>query len=483
MSLPLPPSPLLRSDTTAGLPPVPTDVDLKALAVDLAKSVRRASVPKSPWVHLVENPSGYSAFLPDGSELRTVDIVSGRLLREALDADTPGSVPAALAALGALVSPRIGIEPLRNPPLHALSLAIAQKCNLGCTYCYADQGDFGGGAKSMPAETATAAVDLLLNRLPTGARAQLAFLGGEPLTHRGVLRATTEYAARRAGELGIELGFSITTNGTLVEADDATFFERHGFAVTVSIDGVGAAHDRLRPFKTGLGSYERVMDRVRPLLTAQRRMQVTARVTVTPSNLDLAHTLEHLVAAGFHGVGFSPLLRSSSGRGEMSEADLETLLSAMIECGLRFERAALQGRRYPFLNLVQALKEIARGTHRPYPCGAGAGYLGVSADGDLAACHRFVNDETGAMGNLRDGIDVPRRQAWLASRHVLRQEPCSGCWARYLCGGGCHHEVLARGRTACAYIRGWLHYVLQAHERLRRLAPDTFGTPTSACSA
>ena len=34
-----------------------------------------------------------------------------------------------------------------SPPLHALSLAVAQKCNLGCTYCYASQGSFGGPAK------------------------------------------------------------------------------------------------------------------------------------------------------------------------------------------------------------------------------------------------------------------------------------------------------------------------------------------------
>jgi len=39
------------------------------------------------------------------------------------------------------------------------------------------------------------------------------------------------------------------------------------------------------------------------------------------------------------------------------------------------------------------MRELQRGTHRPYPCGAGAGYLGVSADGDLAACHRFVGDD------------------------------------------------------------------------------------------
>ena len=71
-----------------------------------------------------------------------------------------------------------------------------------------------------------------------------------------------------------------------------------------------------------------------------------------------------------------------------------------------------------------------------------------------------------AMGSLDDGIDTSRQADWLATRHVHRQEPCRSCWARYLCGGGCHHEVIGRGRPACDYIRGWLHYCLEAYLRL-----------------
>jgi uncharacterized protein len=234
----------------------------------------------------------------------------------------------------------------------------------------------------------------------------------------------------------------------------------------VSIDGPRAVHDALRPFKGGRGSYDAVMQRVAPLLKMQQRMQVSARVTVTPANLSLRNTLDTFIAAGFHSVGFSPMLSAPSGDGEMQSGDLELMLGEMIDCGRRFEQASGRGERYPFANMVNAMREIHRGTHRPYPCGAGAGYLGVSADGELAACHRFVGDREGAMGSLEDGIDRSRQADWLASRHVHRQEPCRSCWARYLCGGGCHHEVIRRGRPACDYIRGWLHYCLEAYLRL-----------------
>jgi len=151
------------------------------------------------------------------------------------------------------------------------------------------------------------------------------------------------------------------------------------------------------------------------------------------------------------------------------------MLDGMVACGEEFERRTVAGRRYPFANLLFALQEIHRGTHRPYPCGAGAGYLGVSADGALAACHRFVGDPSGAMGRLRDGVDRALQRDWLTERHVHRQEPCCSCWARYLCGGGCHHEVIHRGRPACDYIRGWLHYCLGAYARLSAVCPELFG--------
>ena len=232
-------------------------------------------------------------------------------------------------------------------PVHALSLAVAQKCNLGCTYCYAQQGDFGGPPKSMPLEVALRAVDLLVEGKEPGARLNLAFLGGEPLVNRAVVQAATRHAAERARGRGVTLTFSITTNGTLLTEGDAGFFEEFGFAVTVSLDGERSAHDALRPYKGGRGTFDRVMANVEPLLSRQRRMQVSARVTVTPSNLELRRTLDAFVAAGFHSVGFSPLLSSQGGRGEMQKDDLEILLGGMIDCGREFVRRSGTRRALP----------------------------------------------------------------------------------------------------------------------------------------
>jgi uncharacterized protein len=441
--------------------------------VSLAEARRyiEVSQPRARDAHWIESEGVPSLFVVDGSRLYDTDPTFRAAFEAAALSGAPTDADDLLRVAGLSGPAHVDDEPIVAPPIRALSLAVAQKCNLACVYCYAEQGSFGGAAKNMSMAEAFRAVDLLTRSAEPGAKLNLSFLGGEPLVNRAVLRAATLRGQALAEARAATITFSITTNGTLLTEDDGRFFEDHGFAVTISLDGVGADHDVLRPYRSGGGTFEAVMRRVTPLLRMQHRMQVSARVTVTPRNMALRATLDSFIAAGFHSVGFSPMLSSPTGQGEMLAEDLERMLGELIDCGREYERRHRAGERYPFANMANAMREIDRGTHRPYPCGAGAGYFGVSAEGALSACHRFVGDDAGAMGSVTTGVDPARQAAWLSDRHVHRQEPCRSCWARYLCGGGCHHEVLRRGRPACDFIRGWLHYCLEAYLRLTR--PET----------
>lgn len=447
-------------------------------SVDVARALSLAAAPRSPEIHLFSTEHGRHLYLANGSCVFTVSEAVSNILSDALG--SPADVPVMLAALGLSAAPSVTDAPPPAPAVRALSLAIAQKCNLGCTYCYAQGGSFGADPTNMSLSVAVDAIDLLFRDVSAGDRVSLSFLGGEPLINREVLRQATVYAAKRAREHHATLSFAITTNATLLTPDDGTFFEQFGFAVTVSLDGPKEMHNELRPFRGGAGSYDRIIANVGPLLARQRAMQVSARVTVTPRNLELPQTLDALIDLGFHSIGFSPMLHAPNDTDEMGSLELEVMLEQMVECGRVFETRVAEGGRYPFSNMVNAMREIHRGAHRPYPCGAGAGYFGVSATGDLAACHRFVGDTSGRMGTVASGVDRKRQTIWLTERHVHRQEPCRQCWARYMCGGGCHHEVINRGRPACDFIRGWLHYCLQAYARLLQSRPDYFTPVTEA---
>src|ERR1022692_2753150 len=222
----------------------------------------RPSAPIPPDIHLFESGQDQHLFVVNASQVYRLDKEDHVRLQEATEPDSTESVGDVLAALGLDSPTAINDVPIADPPLRALSLAVAQKCNLGCSYCYAQEGSFGGTSKQMSMATALSAVDRLFADAESGQGTNLSFLGGEPLYAREVIRAATEKAARLGAARSIQTGFSITTNGTLINSEDADFFERYGFAVTISLDGIGATHDRQRPFKGGAGTFSKIVERV-----------------------------------------------------------------------------------------------------------------------------------------------------------------------------------------------------------------------------
>jgi len=78
--------------------------------------------------------------------------------------------------------------PLPTP--QSISLNVSQKCNLGCNYCYAGQGEFEGAQTSaMSWEVARAAVDRLYTLSDPSVPITIGFMGGEPFLNRGLIHS------------------------------------------------------------------------------------------------------------------------------------------------------------------------------------------------------------------------------------------------------------------------------------------------------
>jgi len=360
------------------------------------------------------------------------------------------------------------------PPLYSLSLNVAQTCNMKCGYCYADEGLFGGTARMMETHVAISSVNRLFADSNSNTDLVLGFMGGEPLLNRNIVHTATRYAARAAQKTNRKIRFSITTNGSLIKKEDAELFSEFPFTVSISVDGMKETHDEMRKMKDGTSSYERLLSGLNTFSRYGRPQHLTARVTVTPKTGELLPILDDLIGLGFDEVGFAAVIISPIRSLAFSEADFPLFLKRMIMCGQRAMQEIEAGRIYPFGNFETALREIHKGTHRPYPCGAGAAYLSVNSEGKLFACHRLIDDPQFAMGSVFEGSDLQKRSTHLKNSHVDNMQPCKSCWARYLCGGGCYHEVSRRGRIGCDYIRGWLDFCLKAYVDLSIKRPEYF---------
>jgi uncharacterized protein len=418
-----------------------------------------------------ESAFGHHLYVADGSRIFDIERATAETVVSMLDGDANAiweSFGLHGKPVGTWINGRIPPTPLPR----ALSLNVAQACNLGCGYCYADGGTFKSTPRMMTEEIARQAVDTLIQAAEPGVPLVIGFMGGEPLIARTLIEHVASYATRRGASEGHDVRFSITTNGTLITEDDAQLLSAYPFAVQLSMDGTPDVHDLQRPTKLGHGSYAKAM-RGLDHLTRHRPNQLTARATITQQSGDLLSLLDHLIQLPFDDVGFAIAVVAPRGFAIEPE-EFPSVLAQMIECGRKAMTEMRQGRAYPFSNFITAMEQIHRGTHRPYPCGAGAAYLSVSAEGRVFACHRTVNDPSFAMGDLRSGLDHRARYRLLVDNNVDNVSPCKSCWARYLCGGGCYHEVAKRGRTGCEYIRGWLEFCLQAYAELSTLKPGGY---------
>lgn len=430
--------------------------------VTLSRGPSRPSPP--PWFHLVEGWRPL-VWLVNGSQLFQLEPEHAERL--AFGDEEAVAALQQIAQDGPITNTSVRVD--EEP--RAVSLALAQSCNLSCSYCYADRGRFGGVARRMPVEVARKAVDNLV----AGARGRavtLGFIGGEVLLHRDALHRVVRYAQDRADGHGVRIRFSITTNGTLITAEDADLFREHAFTVTVSVDGGPGINDRHRQAGAGRSSFAAVQAGVADLLAHPGRATVAARATVTRDDLRVHERIEALAAVGFHEIGVSPLRMGPDPSLRFTSSDWKPFLAEMVRAADAELAHLREGHPARFSNLAVAVREIHAGSARTLPCGSGKSYVAVGAGGEYWTCHRTVDDPRYRVGDVDHGSSVAARQAFLSGREVDGQEPCRSCWARYLCGGGCHAEVDEVGREGCDYVRGWLEHCIAVYAECGTRSPE-----------
>ena len=158
--------------------------------------------------------------------------------------------------------------PRRVPPGPVVIWTLARRCNLACKHCYSISAD-----KDFTSELSTAEVFAVMEDLRGFGVPVLILSGGEPL-----LRPDIFAIAQRAKAMGFYTALS--TNGTLIDAAVADRVAATGFDyVGISIDGVGATHDR---FRARHGAFDLSLAGIRACV--RRGVKVGLRFTMTMDN-------------------------------------------------------------------------------------------------------------------------------------------------------------------------------------------------------
>jgi heme d1 biosynthesis radical SAM protein NirJ len=221
------------------------------------------------------------------------------------------------------------VQPRRDAPGPVVIWNLVRRCNLACVHCYSISADI-----DFPGELSTAEVFSVLDDLKGFRVPALILSGGEPL-----LRPDLFEIAARAKSLGLHTALS--TNGTLIDAPMAARVHAAGFDyVGISLDGLGATHDRFRKMK---GAFDRSLAALRML--RDLGVKVGVRFTLTSDNAAHFEPLLDLVEAErIPRFYFSHL--NYAGRGNVNrkrDAAFRTARDAMDVLFARCWRQAQQG--------------------------------------------------------------------------------------------------------------------------------------------
>lgn len=392
-------------------------------------------------------------------------------------------------ALGVISAERkdfkIAPREIEHSPINTLVLTLTTGCNLGCTYCYREDLTTPNKATVMAEATATRAIDLLFKESTGYERVNVVFFGGEPTTRFPSIQALVAYAETEAEKLCKKVDFSLTTNASLLTDEMIAFFHTHHFGISVSMDGDEEIHDRYRITIGGKGTHKQVSKNVRRLLAGHTSRPVGARVTLSGGNTEVTRIYRHLHdELGFAEVGFAPATASKDSPLGLDGREMRTVLDAMKALGLEYTTAAKRGFRHGFSNMNQMMQDLFSGTRKTLPCGAGVGLLAVSAEGQLALCHRFTGTSFPSFGDVNTGIAQKDLSAFLTEAQRLHPA-CQECSARSICAGGCYHEAYVRDGSAlsptfshCDFVREWLDFGIECFGEIMRANPAFF-TPNN----
>ena len=277
----------------------------------------------------------------------------------------------------------------------------------------------------------------------TGPLGHLSLTGGEPLLRNDIADIVAAYY-----QAGVR-SFSLSTNGSYPERlanllkSLETVAPRGRMMVTISVDGVGAQHDRLRGLA---GLYAKVEESFRVLVEARQwlpQLRVHACIAITRGNIGYVdHILDRLQPLHLDQLEMTRL------RGVPADAAIQGVDDATYDTVSARVAAANGGARglaRLFARLDRAMFTIVRQPATPWPCGtclAGRRLAVIHADGTVLPCEMLRDVRPGdarahddfTLGRLAEhGDDLGALLASRQARHITRYIRDTQCRCSFEC--------------------------------------------------
>lgn len=399
--------------------------------------------------YVVAHDDGNTAFLWSTRSGRTVEIPSVSWQRFTAGVAPPqiGSLADRLKRAGILVPDgedekavvlTENADAVRDDTELDLVLLPSANCPLGCNLT-----KFGGYCgqthirESLRDEGSQHVVEFVVRSIkPQHRTLRITWFGAEPLLALSRMREMTPALMRAAKERGLSYISTLVTGGTLLSRAVAReCLQMLGIrSVSVTLDGVSAAHDERRPTKGGHPTFERIIRNLDTIIEdlSLDPLRISLRCNVDTRNADAPSQLINLlVSKDWH-------------------RRVDIYFAPVHPWGEHTNDSALSGARFAKLEIQWHRQQIAAGfspvlipPRKPIVCRVVSPSRLVAAhDGKLHRCTESpltpVNAESDDLGDAKSWGEASEVPTWPWHDDLERGAfPCSDCVYLPCCGGTC----------------------------------------------
>lgn len=336
------------------------------------------------------------------------------------------------------------ISAINDPThLHLIILPAGTACNCRCTYCGQDHHGK-GMAWSLEGR---AIVKFIEDRAPK--TLHIEFFGGEPLLAEPFIMRLCAEVESICQRTGMKFAGSMTTNGTLLNADTFKSLLSHGVReYQITLDGKEDHHNRQRPLANGGNSYQQTLKNLMAIKAVEDEYSIDVRMNFDSLSAHADLISEHLLeikewigADDRFRIRFRPALDWG---GNIETKNLCSKTQA-VDRTMEFNALARQ--------LGFQMADVGMWAVGGQACYAGRSNSFVIEPG-LGVKKCTVSEEAynyvGMISSTGTFVDNENLLLW--TRETVQAEKCQSCqWQPSCLAVGCPLKNICTGQITCLY--------------------------------